>query len=188
LLGAIRGRRSAHSFYVIEVARHAPSPTRRSSCINRVCISKPGKAGADRQFADGRLRVLGAQQARARPRQPVRYQHSQPLHQARQHTSDTATPHWLSMCKSWVLDFLSTCLKEVRRFIRHRLDYDGAPWHGRHHSGRELCGASRESCMEMPRQVLATTAGQVGRIAIGRRRNMLSTFPPTASLFVRPQR
>jgi hypothetical protein len=150
LLDAIRGDRSAHSFDVIEVSQRAPSRTRRSSCIDRVCISKPGKAGADRQFAKGRMRALGAQQARTRPRQLVRYQDSQPLYSVRQHTSDTATPHWLSMSKSWVLDFLSTCLFGCAVLSATGLDRDGASWHGREQSGRELCGASRESCMELP--------------------------------------
>jgi hypothetical protein len=110
---AIRDRRSAHSLHAIP-CRPAPSATRRSSCIDGVCISKPGKAGADGQFAHGRWenirRAAGPNQteaARAISALPA----SLFRKATHQRQSNAAMSYRCVKAGSTiVLDFLSTCL------------------------------------------------------------------------------
>jgi hypothetical protein len=51
-------RPSLSSFAPCHPCRPAPSATRRSSCMDEVCISKPGKAGVDGQFAHRRWKDI----------------------------------------------------------------------------------------------------------------------------------
>jgi hypothetical protein len=98
-------------------------------------------------------RLLGAQQARARPRQAIRHQHSSlSVCKAayKRHSNGAPGYRRVKVGRKIVLDFLSTCL-----FGRGVLSTTGCietawAWHGRHESGRELCGASREGCMAIP--------------------------------------
>jgi hypothetical protein len=150
-----------------------------------LCVSRPGKAGV-------RLNLLTAERTGLQPDRGIPYRRRYPATSLSQATDGrqrlVIDAQKLIARRCWSFP---TCLSRHTVLPATGSWKTGVTWHMRHCSRRELLRTSRERCMARHRQVSpycgATIAGCVGRIAIGRRGNMLSGSPPRSSLFVRPQ-